>query len=307
MRVLAHIHTLNDEDVIEQLVDALRRQSRPPDGILIVDNGSTDGTLDRPFADDVAIIRHRENLGTSGTVHAGFAHALANGYDWIWIFDADSVPRPDVLEKLLAFFERLPSSEQQRVCFLACWRMTQDGEVRGRPIVFTDSRARYLPERFDDGYTECDSTLWSGSLYRLAAAERMGLPAADYVLDVAELEYGYRAREAGFTSYLIHNAVVETDVGRPPGSALRVLRLGPLALPLYELSPIRCYYSARNWIYFWLHQFKPRRVAPALRSVLRSCAFTLSFAIRPVSHQRQLIACLRGMRDGLTNHIERRY
>jgi len=27
----------------------------------------------------------------------------------------------------------------------------------------------------------------------------------------------------------------------------------------------------------------------------------------PRSHRRQLVACLRGLRDGLTMHIERRY
>jgi glycosyltransferase involved in cell wall biosynthesis len=44
MRVLAHIHTFNDVDVIDRTIDAVRRQTRPVDGILIVDNASRDGT-----------------------------------------------------------------------------------------------------------------------------------------------------------------------------------------------------------------------------------------------------------------------
>src|SRR5271166_5416389 len=104
MRVLAHIHTMNDAAVIEQLLEGLRRQTRPPDAILIVDNASTDGTLDRTFSESVTIIRNPENLGTSGTVRIGFAHALEHGFDWIWVFDADSVPAPNVLENLVAFF-----------------------------------------------------------------------------------------------------------------------------------------------------------------------------------------------------------
>ena len=76
MRVLAHIHTMNDAAVIEQLLDGLRRQTRPPDGIVIVDNASTDATLDRTFPDGAAVIRNATNLGTSGAIRMGFAYAL---------------------------------------------------------------------------------------------------------------------------------------------------------------------------------------------------------------------------------------
>src|ERR1051326_5108055 len=109
MRILAHIHTFNDAAVIDQALDALERQTRKPDAIIIVDNGSTDRTLDRAFPRCVtAIIRHPTNLGTSGTVRTGFTFALEHDFDWIWILDADSVPEADALENLLAFFERLP-------------------------------------------------------------------------------------------------------------------------------------------------------------------------------------------------------
>ena len=49
------------------------------------------------------------------------------------------------------------------------------------------------------GYSRCDCCLWSGSLYRTAAVQKIGLPQADYVLDWGDLEYGYRARRLGFT------------------------------------------------------------------------------------------------------------
>src|SRR5260370_42237054 len=60
MRILAHMHTMNDASVIEQLLEGLRRQTQPIDAILIVDNASTDGTLDRTFPKTVTIIRIRK-------------------------------------------------------------------------------------------------------------------------------------------------------------------------------------------------------------------------------------------------------
>ncbi len=66
MRVLAHIHTFNDADIIDRTLDAVQTQTRPPDAVLLVDNASTDGTLDRVFPERVRVIRNLENLGTSG-------------------------------------------------------------------------------------------------------------------------------------------------------------------------------------------------------------------------------------------------
>jgi rhamnosyltransferase len=307
MRVLAHIHTMNDAAVLGQLLDALGRQTRPPDSILVVDNASTDRTLDRGFPETVSIVRNTENLGTSGAVRIGLSYALAHQFDWTWIFDADSVPEPDVLKSLLAFFDRLPHATREKVCFLGCWPLTTAGQIKVGPITFNGSELTYLSPSGLEFFTQCDGTLWSGSLYRMAAVARIGLPSADYVLDIAEVEYGYRAHQLGFISYLVHNGVIHHDVGREPGAAQQVYRFGPISLRLYYLSPARCYYCARNWIYFWLYQCTPRPMTRALRAIARSFALTMNFAVRPISYRRQLIACLRGIRDGLTMHMERRY
>lgn len=306
MRILAHIHTMNDAAVIEQALDGLLRQTRPPDAILIVDNASTDGTLDRTFPATVTVMRNPENLGTSGTVRIGLAHAQEHGFDWAWLFDADSVPEPAALENLLAFFARLPPEKQEQVCFLAGPSLTAAGEIKEQPIRLAEGM-EFVPIAGLEGFTQCDCVLWSGSLYRMAAVARIGLPSADYVLDIAELEYGYRARQLGFTSYIVHNSLVHHDVGRAAGAAHRHFKLGPVSLRLYEVSPHRCYYSARNAIYFWLYQSKPRRMTVALRAIVRAFVFALSFAVRPFSHWPQLAACIRGIRDGLTGHMERRY
>src|SRR5918998_4523243 len=117
VRILGHIHTFNDADVIEQTVAALRHQTVPLAAILIVDNASTDDTLDRVAAAPVTIIRNPKNLGTSGAVVVGFEYALANRYDWVWLFDADSVPHSEALKNLLTAFCALSPAERDAVCF----------------------------------------------------------------------------------------------------------------------------------------------------------------------------------------------
>jgi GT2 family glycosyltransferase len=303
MRVLAHIHTLNDQEVIERAVEALQKQTRAPDAIVIVDNGSTDATLDRTFPENVTVIRNGVNLGTSGAIRVGFAFGIEHQFDWVWIFDADSVPEPDALERLLGFYEKLPAPQKGQVCFLF---PHVAGEVNV-VLEFTESSIRSPSSDGGTDYTRCDAALWSGSLYRMAAVQKIGLPSADYVLDSAELEYGYRASQLGFSSYMVHDSVLHHGVGRRAGVASRICQVGPLRLTLYDGSPIRCYYHVRNPIYFWLYQSKHRGVRQIVHSIINSCAFAATFAIRPISQRRQLIACLRGIWDGLTMHLERRY
>jgi GT2 family glycosyltransferase len=117
MRVLTLVMTFNDVAVIEQALDGLRRQIRPSDAIIIVDNASTDGTLDKVFSNNIIIHRNSEDLGPSGAVSVALAFALENGFDWTWVLDADSVPEPDALEKLLGFFDHLKTEQQERVFF----------------------------------------------------------------------------------------------------------------------------------------------------------------------------------------------
>jgi len=308
MRVLAHIHTMNDEAVIEQLLRALLNQTRPPDAILIVDNASTDGTLNRTFPDNCTVIRNEENLGTSGTVRTGLAYGLDHGFDWVWIFDADSVPESDVLEKLLAFFERLNPFDREKVCFLAALALMESGQIKEPPLnIGPGARLRHVPIDKQIAATCCDCTLWSGSLFRMASVSRIGLPRADYMLDVAEIEYGYRAKQLGLISYVVHNCVIHQDVGRSSGVAQQVYRLGPIKFALCEISPIRCYYSTRNMVNFCIYQYRPLGLGAILRGFVRSFGLTSNFAVRPYSHCRHLRACLRGIWDGVTNHMERRY
>ena len=178
VRVLAHITTFNEAGFIDQALSALQLQTRRPDAIVIVDNGSTDGTLDRTFPENVALIRNSADLGMSGAVKAGLAHALEHEFDWTWVFDVDSVPEPDALENLLAFFQRLPPSQQEQVCFLACRLATSGGEAEHRPILLTKSGIEYAPLDADAAYCRCDCFIWSGSLFRMPAVNKIGLPSA---------------------------------------------------------------------------------------------------------------------------------
>jgi rhamnopyranosyl-N-acetylglucosaminyl-diphospho-decaprenol beta-1,3/1,4-galactofuranosyltransferase len=122
MRVLAHIHTYNEARFIEQALAALQQQTRQLDAIVIVDNASTDGTVDKAFPENVTVIRNSTDLGTSGATNVGLADALEKGFDWTWVLDADSVLSPTRSRICSAFSSAChPRKWSKSASWLAGW------------------------------------------------------------------------------------------------------------------------------------------------------------------------------------------
>jgi GT2 family glycosyltransferase len=307
MRVLAHIHTFNDADIIDRTIEAVQRQRRPVDGILVVDNGSTDGTLERPSVKQATVVRHDENLGTSGAVCSGFRFALAQDYDWIWLFDADSVPEPDALEKLLGLYGSWPKSQQDETGFLACLYYDVNYSEPHHGGLFTpNGMAAGYPSQ-EQRYYPCHFTIWSGCLYRLAAVREIGLPNANYVLDGGEGEYAYRVMKAGYKAFIQQDSILHHNIrGHSSIKTVRV-GLGPARITFYEFPAIRCYYSCRNLIYFNLYEFSEASRWLVVRALLGATTMMAKFLLRPRNHRKQILACFRGIWHGVTGNITARY
>jgi rhamnosyltransferase len=300
------MHTLNDEEVIDRSLQAILDQTYPVDEIVVVDNGSSDNTLAKLLSKPVRLIRHGQNLGTSGAVVTGLKYALAKGYDWIWIFDADSAPRKDALERLMELYESFPPDIRERVWLLASHHV----EARAQPgyeMLFTPKGFRHARPTEDHPFYEFDSTIWSGSLYKLDAVRKVGLPHLDYVLDWGEHEFGYRGRRAGYRAFVHAESIVDHNIGGGGALGFTSYKLGPLRFRMRELPPIRCYYLVRNLLYFWCYEYHDRNVRVLTICFLRVAKLTACFLLRLPSRRREFWACARGIVHGLAGKIDRRF
>ncbi len=98
MKISAVIPHWNRRDLLTKLLDNLRRQTRLFDEIIVVDNGSTDGSAELAEKNGARVIRLATNLGFAAAVNRGIKAAAA---DWIAILNNDVTLDPQWLATLL--------------------------------------------------------------------------------------------------------------------------------------------------------------------------------------------------------------
>lgn len=99
--VLIVVPAWNEADTVGDTVREIRA-ALPQFDLLVVDDGSTDGTSARAEAAGATVLRLSFNLGVGGAMRAGFRYAVRHGYRVAVQVDADGQHDPAEVPRLLA-------------------------------------------------------------------------------------------------------------------------------------------------------------------------------------------------------------
>jgi glycosyltransferase involved in cell wall biosynthesis len=99
-RIVAVVPAFDEEGAIGAVVEEIRAFD-PAIDVVVVDDGSTDGTAANAGAAGAAVVRLPFNLGIGAAVQTGFRYALEHGYDVAVRLDGDGQHDPSELPKLL--------------------------------------------------------------------------------------------------------------------------------------------------------------------------------------------------------------
>ncbi len=95
MRLLIAIPVHNERKYVEQVLAKVRHFH---DEILVIDDGSTDGTAEiLAGRQDVQILRHPVNRGYGQSLIDAFRHADQHGYEWVITMDCDEQHEPEMI------------------------------------------------------------------------------------------------------------------------------------------------------------------------------------------------------------------
>ena len=109
MKRVGVVVTFNRLALLKEAIDSLRNQTYLNRDIVVVNNGSTDGTLEWLNSQKDLIIITQQNLGGAGGFFTGMKYVAEHNYDYCWIMDDDVVCHSDALQELVNAYDKKPN------------------------------------------------------------------------------------------------------------------------------------------------------------------------------------------------------
>ncbi|MBC4016122.1 glycosyltransferase family 2 protein [Siccirubricoccus deserti] len=228
-RVGIVIPNWNGAHLLPACLDSLRRQSFRDFAVIVVDNGSTDGSLEllRSGYPEVHVVALPRNIGFAGGVNAGIR--LCAG-EYVALLNNDTEAAPDWLEAAVTELDRLPEISYAASKLL---------DFHDRRVLdsIADGFALYgVPFKIGDREIDAGhyaapfeilSACAAASFYRRALFEDIGLFDEDFFAYVEDIDIALRAVLAGHRGISIPAARVyhlgtASTGGAPSGFTIRL-------------------------------------------------------------------------------------
>lgn len=208
--VSAIVLNWNGKDVTPECVESLLRQSYGLREIIVVDNGSTDGSLElirREFGARVKIVENARNLGFAGGCNVGIRAAAG---EYIALINSDATLDTEWMSELVKGIERTPS-----MGMAACkiYFAGQEGILENTGQVVTRDglgRTRGRLEKDVGQYDHRSAVLCpSGcaALYRRKMLDEIDLFDERFFAYADDIDIGIRGRLLGYKCFYIPTAV----------------------------------------------------------------------------------------------------
>ena len=228
MKVLAVVVTHNRCELLSRCLDHLLMQTRAPDAILVVNNGSTDGTVPMLVQRNVPFLT-QENVGSAGGWHRGIQHALEHGFDAAWLMDDDGYPDAGALAALegalipsVACASSVVVREDDPTRFVFSFPLL---DANGLPLLFSCPRKiptlRELKQLANDGLYPF-AHFFNGALISMDAVRNVGNVNRDFFIFGDEVDYFFRLRTFGRVISVLAALHYHPDVTQRPYTPVKV-------------------------------------------------------------------------------------
>jgi GT2 family glycosyltransferase len=224
-KIAANVVTYNRKELLKGCLNALLKQSRKPDLIIVVDNNSTDGTremLEKEFLSDPIFdyVRLEENTGSAGGQYTGIKRAYEKGFDWVWCMDDDVLSRETALEELRKSFKYLADGGERNIGFLCSHVISKEGMEMNVPKIDTCELGNKYPQwgkYSNEGIIKVVEATFVSILLPRYTISKVGFPLKKFFIWGDDTEYTRRISKV-FPCYFSGKSVVThfRKMDKPP-------------------------------------------------------------------------------------------
>ena len=295
--IFAVVVTYNRKQLLIQCLSALAKQTQSLSKIIIVDNASTDGTLQELHHSGLLenpcmqLLSLEQNTGGAGGFAAGMQYAFEHGANYVWMMDDDAIPHPTALAELLKhvtpqhIYASLAVKDEQ-----ISWEMT----VKQGDSWITTHNPNDITENM-----EVHSLPFLGFMIHRQLVEKIGLPDTAFFIAADDTEYCLRAKQAGSKLFLAGRSLIEHPKAQHQEYKVLGKKINYVSLP-----PWKRYYDTRNRIFIAKKYFGFKLYSQTLPSIL--FRFFISLVTEQKKYQ-QIKAYFFGVYDGFTSQGGKRH
>jgi GT2 family glycosyltransferase len=268
----------NGKGLLQACLSSLRCQSCQSFEVVLVDNGSSDGSSDfvREHFPEVRLVELGENRGFAGGNNAGLEHCAGK---YIALLNNDAELSPDWLSKMLAILERKPDVGfcSSRIFVKGTKLIDSVGDRFTTAFTGTKLGENQSGELFDTP-VPIQGVCAAAAIYRKKMLEEIGFFDDDLFLNYEDTDLNMRAWLRGWKCVYVPEAKVFHAVNATIG----------------RMSQISVYYFSRNSLLVLVKNYPWRLIARQLpqRIFFELCAF-LYYAV----FNLRLITYMRGKVD----------
>jgi rhamnosyltransferase len=269
--------------------ERLARIERQVGGVVVVDNGSEEGTREMLRActgrPSITLVLNAQNVGIAGAFNIGIGQAVGRGFSGVLLMDHDTSVHEAMVEELLKVGAAHPARAELAVIGSG---FHDDNDEASEATVFAA----------DDSWEEVESVISSGSLIPLASHAFVGPFREELFIDYVDVDYCLRARAKGLRVIKTRKSLMSHSIG----ASSRQSWLWTTKW-VRNHSPDRRYYIARNDTVMLREHGNYVLGMWALKSFGRRLRACRRIALYERMKVAKIIAVAEGWRDGVRGRL----
>lgn len=197
--------TYNRLKLLKEVIDSLRAQTYQNHQIVVINNGSTDGTPEWLAEQADLKVITQGNLGGAGGFHTGMKWVAENAFDLCWVMDDDVVCHLDALQELVSAYDAKPG-----IGFVCSKVVGIDGSPMNTPVVDNRPTANgyaYFCDLIDRQMIKVMASTFVSVLLSTDVIREVGLPIKEFFIWGDDTEYTHRV-SLRYDSYLVCKSTV---------------------------------------------------------------------------------------------------
>ena len=284
MKTAAYVINWNSGELIARCIESLKAQSL--DEIVVIDNGSTDGSCELAERLGATVVRNGRNTGYAAAANQALKDAISKGAAFALVVNPDAVLSDGAAEALVRALEDDPAAavasplvvSESTGLVEAAWY-----EFNFRHMIVRPAGAGERPERFAEtkAVPAVAGVAW---MFRTSAMNEVGFLNEEFFAYHEDVEWCYRAALKGKKALLVPSA--------------RALHAGFRGDPSGRI--IKAYFTARNSVLFakrWLTGKRRMKFGAFLLSSIP--VYFLRGAVDETASWK-----LKGIRDGFSGKLD---